>query len=298
MLSAASVLAFLSGFPRGLIVVRLAECQSWLTSIRLELQAVYEAPANTNVNRHTLGVGEKVRFLHYPESASVTFSAVKGDVGDVFTYYDCFGGAVNESDKDRIYVCPIASNYLPRTTMTYGNATYSPNIHIVEPENVLTPEVDWYGCHSPGDVGQSMLVTTNYIGPLTVSFRGIRVAEVPCEEVIAPTGYFATSNFTGFRTHTTDAGAGYARRVQAGNRWTMDEAGGGLYPNWSSGRLEWKIPIGWFRIGPDENEIGFVDHAERVDSDDPGSRELLIGGSADAYKQVFTIDEDGTAKVE
>ena len=37
-------------------------------------------------------MGEKVRFLHYPESASVTFSAVKGDVGDVFTYYDCFGG--------------------------------------------------------------------------------------------------------------------------------------------------------------------------------------------------------------
>ena len=37
-----------------------------LTVIRLELQAVYEAPANTNANRHTLGVGEKVRFLHYP----------------------------------------------------------------------------------------------------------------------------------------------------------------------------------------------------------------------------------------
>ena len=52
------------------------DCQA--TSVRLELAAVYEAPENPCTNRHIYGLGEKVRFLHYPESLSVLFSA---DIG-------------------------------------------------------------------------------------------------------------------------------------------------------------------------------------------------------------------------
>ena len=74
--------------------------------------------------------------------------------------------------------------------------------------------------------------------------------------------------------------------------------GGGQYPNWEPGRLEWKIPIGWFRIGTDEREFGFAEVAERVRSEGDNSRPLLVGGRSDSYKEVFTIDEDGTAKVE
>ena len=271
-----------------------------MTSVKVELEAVYIAPTNHNQSRHIYGVGEKVKFKVTPALAEVSITTRKFDENDGGCAYELFDGCETSVDggAEHTYTCPIAADYHPPIEISLSNVKYRPSIRIVEPEEVLTPEADWFGCHSPGDVGQSTLVTTNYIGPLTVSFRGVRVAEVPCEEVIAPMGYFATSNFVGYRTHTQNAGAGLARLIQARNRWTMDEAGGGQYPNWEPGRLEWKIPIGWFRIGPGDGEFGDVEVAERVDSNDRNSRELLIGGRTDAYKQVFTIDEDGTAKVE
>ena len=267
--------------------------------MQVELEAVYEAPENPCQGRHVYGVGEKVKFKVEPALAEISITTRKFDVNDGGCAYELFDGCETSVDggAEHTYTCPIAADYDPPIEIAFSGARYRPSIGIVEPEKVLSPEADWFGCHSPGDVGQSTLVTTNYIGPLTVSFRGIRVAEVPCEEAIVPTGYFATSNFVGYRTHTKNAGAGYARRIQARNRWTVDEAGGGQYPNWEPGRLEWKIPIGWFRIGPDEREFGFAEVAERVRSDGDNSRPLLIGGRTDSYKEVFTIDEDGTAKV-
>ena len=277
-----------------------------MTAVKVELEAVYEAPENHNPSRHVYGVGEKVRFKVTPALAEVSITTRKFDENDGGCAYELFDGCETSVDGgvEHTYTCPIAADYHPPIEISLSNVKYRPSIGIVEPEKVLTPDAGWFGCHSPGDVGQSTLVTTNYIGPLTVSFRGIMVAEVPCEEAIAPMGYFATSNFTGYLSHTADegsgqgAGAGHARRIQARNRWTVDEAGGGQYPNWEPGRLEWKIPIGWFRIGPDEREFGFAEAAESVSAKDSGSRKLLIGGKTDAYKQIFTIDEDGTAKVE
>ena len=137
----------------------------------------------------------------------MTFSATKGDLDDMFHYYDQFGGNINESDKHRIYVCPIAASYMPNPTISYADLSYTPAIALVEPQAVITPEVSWEGCHDIGEVGQSILVTTNYIGPMSVSFQGIMVAEIPCCETNAPTGYFASTNFTGFMTHSAEAGA-------------------------------------------------------------------------------------------
>ena len=42
-----------------------------LTCVKVELEAVYVAPANTNQNRHSYGVGEKVKLKHFP--VGVTF---------------------------------------------------------------------------------------------------------------------------------------------------------------------------------------------------------------------------------
>ena len=277
-----------------------------LTSVKVELTAVYDAPENPNPSRHVYGVGEKIKFTVMPTLSEVSITTVKLDEGDGGCAYELFDGCYTSVDggAEHTYVCPVSANYHPPIRIEMSGAEYAPLLTLTEPQYVLTPEADWFGCHAIGDVGQSTLITTNYIGPMTVSFQGIKVAEVPCNEVITPIGYFATTNFTGYLSHTADegagigAGAGHTRRIQAGNRWTVDEAGGGLYRNWSEGRLEWKIPIGWFRIRPGEYEFGDIEYAEKERSIDPNSRMLLIGGRSDMYKQVMTIGDDGTSKVE
>ena len=124
------------------------------------------------------------------------------------------------------------------------------------------------------------------------------VAEIPCYVTNAPTGYFATTNFTGFMTHSTDAGAGLARRIQERNRWTIDEAGGGLYRNWSAGQLTWDIPVGWGRLPSDDYDFKPLPSAEYEMRNNSNTRTLLIGGRMDLYTQRFKIDDDGTARVD
>ena len=228
----------------------------------------------------------------------VSLSADKGDVGDLHPYYDQFGGNIDEADSHRIYVCPISAGYTPNPTIAYSDASYTPTIALVEPQFVMTSGATWEGCHPLGEVGQSTLVTTNYIGPMTVSFRGIRVAEIPCYEKSLSTGYFSTTNFTGFLTHSIDAGAGLSRHIQECNRWTVDEAGGGLYRNWSAGQLTWNIPIGWGRLMSDRDTFGALQTPDYEAHTNNTSRPLLIGGRTDLYTQKFQIDDDGTARVE
>lgn len=194
-------------------------------------------------------------------------------------------------------MCPIAASYAPNPTISYAGVPYAPLISLVEPQAVITPEVSWKWCHDSGDVGQSILVTTNYISPMTVSFQDIMVAEIPCAETNTPTGYFATTNFTGFMAHSIDAGAGISRRVQEHNRWTVDSAGGGLYRNWSAGQLTWNIPIGWVRLTSDYGQFGSVLTVEYEACTNSATRPLLIGGRTDLYTQTFRIDEDGVARI-
>lgn len=138
----------------------------------------------------------------------------------------------------------------------------------------------------------------NKVGPMHVSFEGIMLAEIPCYDIIPPEGYYATTNYTNSLSHTEDPGAGTTRRVSPGNYWTVDLAGRiGAYQNWSPGHMDWKIPIGWFRFfqgRPIDLQINAPDLEDRSDE---GSRLLLIGDSG-TYHQIFTIDENGTFKIE
>lgn len=136
---------------------------------------------------------------------------------------------------------------------------------------------------------------------MNVSFRGIMVSEIPCVHTNTPTGYFATTNYTGQLTHwyVDFAGGAMACRVKDGNYWTVDRAGRpGAYANWSAGRLVWDIPIGWFRMMAEDDPMHVISDCEYEVRFDENSRPLLIGGKIDAYKQIFTITEDGTASVE
>ena len=111
-------------------------------------------------------------------------------------------------------------------------------------------------------------------------------------------GYFATTNFTGFMTHSADAGAGRSRRIQGRNRWTVDEAGGGLYRNWSAGQLTWNIPIGWGRLMSDQDTFGVLLDPEYEKCANSNTRALLIGGRSDIYTQKFQIDDNGKARID
>ena len=143
------------------------------------------------------------------------------------------------------------------------------------------------------------LRTINYIGPMDVSFQGVKVVELPCANAVPPVGYFATTNYTGHLSHTSDAGAGVAHPIGAGNYWTVDEAGRSTpYDNWSEGQLVWRIPIGWKRLTSDYDNSAFADEVDYAYHWNPNSRPLLIGNSEDAYVQIFSISRNGTSSVE
>jgi len=88
-----------------------------------------------------------------------------------------------------------------------------------------------------------------------------------------------------------------ALRVGTNNYWTVDRAGHyAAYPNWAEGRMEWMIPIGWFRLRYEGDSWKHIQIAEKVSSE-TNSRIMLIGGRMDANMQVFEISGDGTASI-
>jgi len=293
--------------------------RAYLTSIKLSLEAVYEAPENPNPSRHVYGVGEKVRFRTIPALSSVSFSTRKLDTGDdgPNSEYELFGTAETcDASCERMYTCPISANYHPPVKVSYGSAEYRPAIGLVEPQEVITTGASWGENYIPdifysgnrrcwpyGEIGSACLVTTNYIGPMTVSFQGIAVSEVPCTEEDVITGSFTNGHL---RTHTRLAGAGIAHFIGTNNFWFVDGArSDGYERDWCpNSRLNWKIPIGWHRIFPNASHSGgygtasishdvySADYEVRYDN---ATRKLLIGGS---YMQKMSIDIAGTYKTE
>jgi len=271
------------------------------TSVRLELAAVWEAPENPCTNRHIYGVGERVQFRSFPESVATSVNLVRIDTNELY-YYD---NIIDTAGK--IYACPIYS-VTPNLKVVCREAEYRPEMEIIEPQEVISPNAFWDSyyapCLSPGSVGGTLLAITNYVGPMNVSFHGIMVSEIPCTHTNMPSGFFATPNYTGQWTHYKifDVGWAMSTRIAPNNYWTVDRAGHpGTYNDWSAGRLVWDIPIGWVRMRFDGDDRHGVREAEReINSTAPGntSRPLLIGGSEDAYQQIFSISEDGTASIE
>ena len=275
-----------------------------MTSVRLELAAVWEAPENPCTNRHVYGVGEKVLFKVRPQLPSVILSTTKFDVD--MSEYELFGtNTVVDASVDRIYTCPISATYHPPIKVSAGSVEYPPSVMIVEPKEVVARGAGWgmnkvdifyegnRRCWPSGTVGTATLVTTNYIGPMTVSFRGIAVSEVPCYEEDTITGCLTNVLW---RTHTFEAGAGRAHPIGEGNFWFVDSAG--LSPsiaNWEpGGEFVLKIPIGWHRRGS-TGVTQYVLHADYELFGVEGSRPLVLNV---IYRQRFAVDETGCCRTD
>ena len=270
--------------------------ESSMTSVRLEMLPIWAAPENPCTNRHVYGVGERVKIRTFPDDAAASVHLVRIS-DDELSIYD------NMLSND-IYACPVFSA-TPNLKVVCREAEYRPNMSIIEPEEVVSPDAFWDSyyapCLSPGSVGGTLLAITNYVGPMNVSFHGIMVSEIPCTHTNMPSGFFATPNYTGQWTHKNifDVGWAMATRIESNNYWTVDRAGHpGTYNNWSAGRLVWDIPIGWVRMRFDGDVRHGVDVAEHAGYTNVNTRALLIGGSQDVYQQVFSISEDGTASIE
>jgi hypothetical protein len=220
------------------------------------------------------------------------------DKGDHWTQYDSFAGETEVSAMaELVYRCPAAGGF-PKITIAYKNVSHTPDMQVIEPQFVLTTEATGSSSLSPGEVGMGILTTKNYIGPMNVSFQGVRFFEVPCDEVISPIGYYATTNYTGPVSHTEAAGAGYLHTLKSGNYWTIDEAGRDLaYQNWMAGRMEWKIPIGWRRFRYENEDFPKAMKADFEQHKDETTRPLLIGNRNDMYKQIFEIESNGTSSI-
>ena len=284
-----------------------------LTSVKVALTAEYIARDNPCQTRHTYGVGEKVKFTVTPALSVVNLRAVKWDIADRSTPYDTFSGIVPSAIPDagtylqvydadasaqRVYICPATATS-PNISVAFNGVEYRPAMAIVEPSEVVSPTASGTWDIGFGNVGFGHLRVENYIGPFHVSFRGVGFAEIPCDEAVPPTGYFATTNYTGPLTHTFGAGAGNVSVIGNGNYWCRDDAGNYIAVNhWSEGTLVWKIPIGWIRFQSENNPQDWAFECDYERHRDASSRPLLVGGRTDAYTQTFSIDSSGTTALE
>ena len=217
-----------------------------LTSVRVEVLRLVDAPENDCVYRHKFGVCEEFFCNHRPEAANVSFSL----------------GALTPGDRPAKYRCPLYAVEKP-LTVSYGGASYTPNISVVEPSGiqVRNPVVIPY-IMSPGRAGWVGLLQEFYVLPMDVSFGNIAMQEVPCT-VGTHSGYFTNSAFSVIWCHSTNNGAGIWNEInpytnQMGDnvdeaRITMEllrvDGSGNLTDNpaygWADGEITWGVPFGW-----------------------------------------------------
>ena len=253
-----------------------------LTSVRVELDAIYEAPENPCVHRHVYGVGEKVECRHIPESAEVVWNIVSPRYG--------FNSITNGVDCDSILKLSFKAEEKPMLRALCCGTEYFPEFSVVEPEDIVCRNVEWDGqCLPHGRAGGFGMYLYTYVLPMNVSFQGIDMLEEPCNEVIPPKGFYASTNFNGVLSHTLEAGAGWWHHVKPGNYWAQDNAHAiERQPPWSEGQMSWKIPVAWY---------------QRLEGTDSSwGRNLYVNirrrmSASEMYRQNFTITEDGTISI-
>ena len=227
-----------------------------LTAMQIRLTPEVAAPDNVAPGRHTYGVCERMLYTQFPNSPTVVWNPV--------------GGGSNGVDNALrpFYQFPLFACVNP-LRVDLGDVTYTPRLTCIEPSGIVSGKVELctYGL-PPGKAGGIGLWQEFRVTPLTVSFFGIAVEEVPCDQGTIE-GYFRYAVVTSRWTHTREAGAGKWYNVDRVNRVggendVHDEAGiaeeafpitpEGILTNdysfgWMDGSMVWQVPFGWHARG-------------------------------------------------
>ena len=254
-----------------------------VTSVKVELEAVYVAPENTNQHRHVYGVGEKVNCCHEPSDMVVTWSLTSHEYDNLI---------VDASACDNEITFSHLAQCAPGIRVSCLDTDHYIQYTLIEPTDVIAYSAIWDGeCLPRGRAGGFGMIMHIYVYPMYVSFQGIDMVEVPCSVVVPPIGYYNTTNFTGYLSHTMEAGAGYWHHVKPGNYWSEDHVfSGERYGPWSGGMLVWNIPIAWnYRY--DNPSVSWPNGHY-------SSTCRKIGGGDATFQQVFFIDAEGSITIE
>ena len=237
-----------------------------ITVVEVRLEPLKTAPANPSPRRHTFGVAEMVKCVHYPSVIPVSWE-VGGQANMIFT------------NGFQTMVCPIIAEMGCSLKATCSGVEHAFNISVLNPSGITCQQHSWGGMDLPkGTAGGAGMYLSLYVEPMTVNFEGIAIQEVPSNSG-THTGYFAQTNQMASWYHDRDNGAGFWHDVTTGNFWTRDNAKVNVKsPPWSFGTKSWKIPIGW-------NERG-------TDYLAPHIHELSV-----SYQQNFIITVEGTVTV-
>ena len=237
------------------------------TAVRVELEARYAAPANTNLHRHVFGVLEDFYYRQYPNDASVAWHFTEGneDMIPVSLGRIILHATTNQTSGGH---CEFR--------VMYGDVAYTNAFLMVLPRiEARNPRCNENLSMVQGEAGWLLLHLDIYVGPSYVSFHGVDFQEIPDESGNCPhEGYYNSIAMGGYLSHCELAGAGEWHRLVATNGYLCsDKVGrGGRYEQpWSDGWKEWPIPIGW---GIDED--------------------LRAQFDAPPTTQKFTLTSDGT----
>jgi len=253
-----------------------------LTCVRVDLEAVYAAPANSNQNRHTYGVGETIKCSHTPVAVPLQWSLASHEYDNTI---------MEASGCDKEITFSHLSQNAPEIMVSSIDAVYHPQYALVEPSSVIVYLATWDGeCLPRGRAGGFGMRMRMYVYPMYVSFQGIDMVEVPCNVALPPFGYYATTNYNGPLSHTMETGAGFWHHVKAGNFWSEDHATSGERQGpWNSGRLVWNIPIAW--------NYRYDDPSDSWPNGHYASTCKTVGNDSDV-QQVYCISANGTITIE
>lgn len=251
-----------------------------LTAIKLSLLVDVDAPSDFCHNRHTYGVREKVFCVASP-NLPICLTASND--------------ATLESATS--FRCPIHAAANPMQ-ISYGTAVYTPQITVIEPNDVGASDVDYvlFGvpAWSAGGIGLKMSFV---VKPLTVAFNGISIQEIPCS-IGVQTGYFDNDYFHDERSHSVANGAGIWVDVGIGNLADGHDIAALSQPlprmtpagqitddvsyGWIDGVNVWSVPFGW-------NVSGTTGTASPYSGFAPGKTQIFVVDSL-GNTQVHKLD--------
>ena len=236
---------------------------SELTCVRVIIQEEESAPTGACLNRHTYGVGERMRMLTVPAPSGLVWSSAHGIVLPLR------------------FAFPFSADEPPELSLSYRGVVYNPSLTVVEPTGFRSANVGYETLARPvGCPGGIVLAQDFHLVPEFVSFGNLSVEEVPWLQGGSCEGYFSRPSEAAYRYHTEATGAGNWMYVNPINHYVgRDRAGRRAITNdWSAGTLVWDIPIGWKERGSGGEAYGMT--------------------SSPFMQQVLRLDANGTVRIE